>query len=99
MFGGTDRFSTEQLMQELLFWLYENLEIEAEYQGKTFKFTFDIDNQIIDNSDLAQYQSEGKLYRYSLNILAHITLLRSENYFTVLHPNIDVIPENNKGGK
>ena len=92
MYGGTDRFSTEQLIQELLFWLFENQEITINYQKQNLKFSFDIDNQILDNSDLAQYHSSGKLYRYTLNIQAHCILLRSENYFTVLHPNVDVIP-------
>lgn len=94
IYGGTNRFDTEQLMQELLFWLYENQEVTTKYQGKDLKFSFDIDTQVIDNSDLTQYESEGKLYRYSLNILAHCILFRSENYFTVLHPNIKVEPKN-----
>lgn len=98
MFGGTDRYSTEQLMQEALFWLYENQEISTNYQKKNLSFTFIIGDEIIDNSDLAQYQSDGKLYRYSLNIQLQATLFRSENYFTVLHPNIEVIPDNLKGG-
>lgn len=95
MLGGTDRFSAEQLMQETLFWIYENQQVEVEYQGKKFLFTFEIGDEIVDNSDLVQYNSSGKLYRYSLNIQLQATLLRSENYFTALHPNIEVIPENN----
>lgn len=89
---GTDRLSTEQLMQELLFWLMENQEVEITYQGKNLTYSFDVDDQIIDNSDLSLYHSEGKIYRYTLGIQVHATLLRSENYFTVLHPSVDVIP-------
>lgn len=92
---GTDRLSAEQLMQELLFWLFENQEVEITYQGKKLKYSFDIDDQIVDNSDLSLYHSEGKIYRYTLGIQVHATLLRSENYFTVLHPNVEVEPTDN----
>ena len=54
------------------------------------KDCFDLANDIIDNSDLASYQSNGKLYRYTYGIQIHATLLRSENYFTVIKPNIKV---------
>lgn len=87
---GTTRLDTEKLTQELLFWLYQNQQIESSYNGTNLSFSFDIGNQIIDNSDLSQYQSKGKLYRFTLTIQAQVTLMRSENYFTVKHPNITV---------
>lgn len=83
------------MMQELLFWLYENQEASIKYQKRDIKFTFEIDDQLIDNSDLTLYESQGKIYRYTINIQTRVPLLRSENYFTVLHPNVEVIPTNN----
>ena len=77
-------------MQELVFWLHHNQQVEIEYMGVKLQFSFDLANEIIDNSDLASYQSNGKLYRYTYGIQIHATLLRSENYFTVIKPNIKV---------
>lgn len=87
---GTTRLDTEKLVQELLFWLYQNQQIESQYSGVNLHFNFDIGNEIVDNSDLTQYQSSGKLYRYTCSIQAQVTLIRSENYFTVKHPNVAV---------
>lgn len=87
---GTNRLDTEKLVQELLFWLYQNQQIKSEYNETELYFSFEIGNEIIDNSDLTQYQSSGKLYRYTCSIQAQVTLIRSENYFTVKHPNVTV---------
>jgi hypothetical protein len=77
-------------MQELIFWLHQNQQVETKYQNVPLTFTFELGNNIIDNTDLVAYQNNGKLYRYTYNIAIHAAILRSENYFTVLHPNITV---------
>ena len=87
---ATTRLEAEEVMQELVFWLHHNQQVEIEYMGVKLQFSFDLANEIIDNSDLASYQSNGKLYRYTYGIQIHATLLRSENYFTVIKPNIKV---------
>lgn len=87
---ATTRLEAEQVMQELVFWLYENQQIEIQYQGVNLSFTFDLANSIVDNSDLTAYTTNGKLYRYTFGIQVHATLLRSENYFTVINPNVTV---------
>ena len=87
---GTDKYMTEQLAQELVFWLYENQQISTKLQDEELNFTFEIDNQIVDNSDLASYQSQGKLYRFTLNINLQGVLLRTRNFFTLLKPEIVV---------
>lgn len=87
---GTNRLDTEQVMQELIFWLHQNQQVETKYQNVPLTFTFELGNNIIDNTDLVAYQNNGKLYRYTYNIAIHAAILRSENYFTVLHPNITV---------
>ncbi len=87
---GTNRLDTEQLMQELIFWLHINQQVETEYRGVKLTFTFELGDNIVDNTDLVSYQSNGKLYRYTYNIAIHAAIMRSENYFTVLHPNIKV---------
>lgn len=87
---GITRLETEQAMQELIFWLYHNQSLEIEYLGQTLKFSFDLSNEIVDNTDLVAYQSKGKLYRYTFGIQLHATLLRSENYFTVIKPSVKV---------
>lgn len=92
---ATTRLEAEQTMQELVFWLYENQQISIDYQGHKFSFSFDLADNIIDNSDLTSYQSNGKMYRYTFGIQVHATLLRSENYFTFLKPNIKVEEKNN----
>ena len=96
---GTDRYSTEQLAQELIFWLYENQQISTKLQGEDLNFTFEIDNQLIDNSDLALYQSQGKLYRFTLNINLQGVLLRTKNFFTLLKPKVVVNELKMKGEK
>jgi len=87
---ATTRLEAEEAMQELLFWLYENQQVEIEYQGQKLVFSFDLAGEVIDNSDLVAYQSNGKIYRYTYGIQLHATLMRSENYFTVLKPNVIV---------
>lgn len=87
---GTDRFSTEKVLQELLFWLYSNQEIEFTYNNKKLKFTFEISPNIIDNTDLSTYHSNGKLYRMSISILSHVALFRSVDYFNALKTDINI---------
>lgn len=87
---GTDRLSTEQVMQELIFWLYRNQQVNVKLMDEDLCFTFSIDNQIIDNSDLTLYQTQGKLYRYTLSIDLQGVLLQTQNFFTLLHPIIKV---------
>lgn len=87
---ATTRLEAEQAMQELVFWLFHNQQIDIEYQGTTLSFSFDLADEIVDNSDLVSYTNSGKMYRYTYGIQVHATLLRSENYFTVLKPNIEV---------
>lgn len=87
---ATSRIEAEEVMQELLFWLHHNQQVEIEYQGMKLYFSFDLGSEIIDNSDLVAYQTNGKMYRFTYGIQTHATLLRSENYFTVIYPNITV---------
>ena len=95
---GTDRLSTEQVVQELVFWLYENQQVYAKMMDEDLRFTFSIDPQIIDNTDLTSYQSQGKLYRYTLSIELQGVLLRTKNFFTLLHPIIKIEEMKNKKG-
>lgn len=87
---ATTRLEAEEVMQELVFWLYHNQQIEVQYQNVSLVFSFDLADTIVDNSDLVSYTNNGKMYRYTYGIQVHATLLRSENYFTVIHPNIKV---------
>lgn len=95
---GIDRLSTEQVVQELVFWLYENQQVYAKMMDEDLRFTFSIDPQIIDNTDLTSYQSQGKLYRYTLSIELQGVLLRTKNFFTLLHPIIKIEEMKNKKG-
>ena len=87
---GTDRISTERATQELLFWLFDNQQVSIKYQGKDLNMTFDISPNIVDNTDLVSYHSNGKLYRFSIAISSHIALFRSIDYFNVINPEITV---------
>ena len=87
---ATTRLEAEEVMQELVFWLFQNQQVNVEHLGVNLEFSFDLANEIIDNSDLVSYQTNGKLYRYTYGIQVHATLLRSENYFTVIKPNVEV---------
>ena len=87
---GTTRLEAEEVMQELIFWLYHNQQVLTTYQGVKLEFSFDLADNIVDNSDLVSYTQNGKLYRYTFGVRVHSTLMRSENYFTVLHPSIKI---------
>lgn len=87
---GTDRVSTERATQELLFWLYDNQQLTITYQGQKLNMSFEISPNIVDNTDLASYHSNGKLYRLSVAISSHIALFRSVDYFNALNPEITV---------
>ena len=84
------RLEAEQVLQELIFWLYQNQQVDVEYNGQKLAFSFEIDDNVIDNSDLASYMSNGKMYRYTCGIELQGTIMRSENYFTVIKPNIKI---------
>lgn len=87
---GTDRLSTEKVTQELLFWLYDNQQLHIKYYGQDLFFTFDISPNIVDNTDLVQYHSNGKLYRMSIVVSSNVALFRSIDYFNVLNPEIEI---------
>ena len=91
-----DRKTAEEVMQELLFLLYDNQQLTIKYQTQTLNFTFHIGDTIQDNTDLTQYEQRNKLYRYTLNIGLQAALLRSENYFNVIDPIITLELEENK---
>lgn len=84
------RLEAEQVLQELIFWLYQNQQVEVEYNNQKLAFSFEIDDNVIDNSDLASYMSNGKMYRYTCGIELQGTIMRSENYFTVIKPNVKI---------
>lgn len=87
---STDRQSVEEVTQELLFWLYETRELKVKYYGKELIFTFVVGDNIVDNSDLLNYETNNKLYRMTLNILVTGSLFRTENYFNVLETKINI---------
>ena len=87
---GITASSTAQVAQELMFWFYENQEVAIRYGGIPLRFTFSIGDQLVDNSDLTLYASEGKLYRYTLEIEVDAVLFRSQQYLNVLDPVIDI---------
>ena len=84
------RSDAEEVMKELLFWLYQNQQVDINYNGELLSFSFTINNNVIDNSDLTSYMNNGKMYRYTCGIEIQCTITRSENYFTVIKPNIKV---------
>ena len=53
-------------------------------------FTFTVGNNIQDNTDLVNYESNGKIYRYNTTILLSTAIFRTENYFTVQKPEVDI---------
>lgn len=87
---SVDRSSVEQVTQELLFWLYETRELSIKYYGKELYFTFTIGSNIVDNTDLVNYETSNKIYRMTLNILVTGSIYRTENYFNVLSTDITV---------
>lgn len=87
---AVDRQTVEEVTQELLFWLYENRELSVNYYGKELLFTFIIGDNIVDNSDLVNYETNNKLYRMTMNVMVTGSLFRTENYFNVLETKIDI---------
>lgn len=87
---GTDRLSTEKAIQELLFWLYDNQQLTIKYQNHILNMTFEVSPNIVDNTDLVSYHSNGKLYRMSIEVSTHVALFRSIDYFNVINPEIEI---------
>ena len=85
-----DRQTAEEVIRELMFWFYENQELSVVFYGQPLTFTFTVGNNIQDNTDLVNYESNGKIYRYTTNILLSTAIFRTENYFTVQKPKIDI---------
>ena len=85
-----DRPTAEEVIRELMFWFYENQELSVVFYGQPLTFTFTVGNNIQDNTDLVNYESNGKIYRYTTNILLSTAIFRTENYFTVQKPKVDI---------
>lgn len=67
------RAESDNLVRELVFKLVNNprLEIEIPYEDSkyTHKFTLTLDDDVEDNSDVAQHLEKGEYYRMTLNIV------------------------------
>lgn len=87
---AVDRQTAEEVIRELMFWFYENQELSVTFYGQPLVFTFSVGNNIQDNTDLVNYESNGKIYRYTTNILLSTAIFRTENYFTVQKPKVDI---------
>ena len=87
---AVDRHTVEEVSQELLFWLYENRELSIKYYGRDLTFTFVVGDNIVDNSDLVNYETNNKLYRMTMNVLVTGSIFRTDNYFNVLHNEINI---------
>ena len=91
-----NRQTVEEVTQELIFWLYENREMSIKYYGQELFFTFIIGDNIVDNSDLLNYETNNNIYRMTLNIMVTGSIFRTENYFNVLNTQIDISYLENK---
>ncbi len=87
---AVDRLSAEEVIRELMFWFYENQELSVNFYGEPLIFTFTVGNTIQDNTDLVNYESNNKIYRFTTNVLLSTAIFRTENYFTVKKPSIDI---------
>lgn len=85
-----DRTTAEEVIRELMFWFYENQEVSVTFYGQPLTFTFTIGNSIQDNTDLVNYESNGKIYRFTTDIALSTAIFRTENYFTVKKPKVDI---------
>lgn len=79
-----------QVVQELLFWLYNQQEVKIKYYNEEFILSLVPPESFTDNSDLLQVETEGKLYRYTLVLTVHAAIYRSKNYFNVLEQVIEL---------
>lgn len=86
-----DRDTVEELLKELLFFFLSQQEVSVKYRDREYLMTFRLDDTFTDNTNLALYSQEGRLYRYSFNIVVSGQLFRSENYFNVCKPIINIV--------
>ena len=94
---AVDRQAAEEVIRELMFWFYENQEVSVNFYGEPLIFTFTIGDTIQDNTDLVNYESNNKIYRFTTNIALSTAIFRTENYFTVKKPKIDITYEGISG--
>ena len=87
---AVDRPTAEEVIRELIFWFYENQEVSITFYGQPLTFTFTIGNTIQDNTDLVNYENNNKLYRFTTVIGLSAATFRTENYFTVHKPKVDI---------
>lgn len=87
---AVDRQTAEEVIRELMFWFYENQEVSVNFYGEPLIFTFTVGSTIQDNTDLVNYESNNKIYRFTSNIALSTAIFRTENYFTVKKPKIDI---------
>lgn len=90
-----------QVVQELLFWLWNQQEVKIKYYGQEFILSLVPPESFTDNSDLPQVETSGKIYRFTLNLLVHAAIYRSKNYFNVLEKviELDASEDDKKGGQ
>ena len=63
------------------------------FYGEPLIFTFTVGSNIQDNTDLVNYESNNKIYRFTTNIALSTAIFRTENYFTVKKPQVDITYE------
>lgn len=80
---GLNRDDTLQLLQEILFPLYQHSEYQISYFGENYSIPYQIGSDIINNSQMGINQNGGTLYRYTISLNITAPIFDSKNYYNV----------------
>lgn len=80
---GFNRNDTLQLLQEILFPLYQHHEFQINYFNESYFQSYEIENDIINNSQIGMNQNNGTLYRYTITLITTAPIFDSKNYYNV----------------
>lgn len=90
---GINRNDTLQLLQEILFPLYQHGEYLVKYFNNVYSIPYKIDNGIVDQSSIGLNQIAGTLYRYDISLHITAPIFDSKNYYNTIDTNLKINTE------
>ena len=74
-----------QLVQEMLFPLYQHKELPIIYFNQEYSVPYQIDGNIVNNSTIGMNANPGTMYIYTINLTLSAPIFDSKNYYNVVN--------------
>lgn len=79
-----------QLVQELMFPLFQHREFKIKYFNEEYSVPYNINDNIVNNSIIGNSSNQGTMYIYSFNIVVTAPIFDSKNYYNTINRDLDL---------